>query len=134
MILTKSVWSPIDRERDGFRVLVSRFRGRGLPKGQYDAWMPNLGPSEELLRSILSGQITWAVFRKRYREELFEGGPVDQRNRTIKNHGQKFTLRLLNRLAADGPVTLMCQCAEDAPECHRYVLQELLRHRDLAGG
>jgi hypothetical protein len=32
----------------------------------------------------------------------------EARNRVIKNHGQRFALRLLNALAAHGPVTLMC--------------------------
>jgi hypothetical protein len=40
-------------------------------------------------------------------------GPVDSRSRTIKNHGQKFTLRLLARLGKKGNVTLMCHCADD---------------------
>jgi len=38
LIKTKSVLSPIDRKNDGFRVLVTRFRGRGLPKERYDIW------------------------------------------------------------------------------------------------
>lgn len=125
MIKTKSVWSPIDRKWDGLRVLVTRFRGRGLPKERCDIWLPNLGPSEELLHKFQSGKIPWAEFRKRYRDELFEGGSIDKRNRTIKNHGQKFTLRLLNELAAHAPVTLMCHCSEDQRQCHRHVLQEV---------
>lgn len=131
MIKTKSVWSPIDRELDGLRVLVTRFRGRGLPKERYDIWMPNLGPSEELLRTVQSGTIPWAKFSTRYRDELFDDGAIDKRNPTIKNHGQKFTLRLLNKLAAGVPVTLMCLCPEDQPHCHRHILEKVLQHRDL---
>lgn len=127
MIRTKSVHSPIDATADGLRVLVARFRGRGIPKGWYDAWMPNLGPSEALLREFQQGKLSWAEFRRRYRAELFEDGLIDQRNRTIKNHGQKFTLRLLQELARRGPVTLMCHCAEDQAHCHRHLLEELLR-------
>ena len=132
MIQTKSVTSPIHRKRDGLRILVARFRGHGLPVSRYDVWMPNLGPSEELLRAYLAGKISWNAFSKRYRQELFEGGSIENKNRTIKNHGQKFTLRLLNRLAQDQPVTLLCHCAEDAEHCHRYVLKDLLGRRDLA--
>jgi uncharacterized protein YeaO (DUF488 family) len=44
-------------------------------------------------------KITWGEFGRRYRKELFEGGAIDGRNRTIKNHGQKFTVRLLQALA-----------------------------------
>jgi uncharacterized protein YeaO (DUF488 family) len=103
-----------------------------MPKNRYDIWMPSLGPSEELLRSVQTGKISWAAFSKRYRQELFEDGTIDKRNRTIKNHRQKFTLRLLNALAAGQPVTLMCHCSEDQPQCHRYLLKEVLQRRDLA--
>jgi uncharacterized protein YeaO (DUF488 family) len=127
MIRTKSVYSPIERRRDGLRVLVTRFRGRGLPKNRCDIWMANLGPSEQLLKEFLSGELTWSQFGRRYRAELMEGGSIDKRNRTIKNHGQKFTLRLLRILAKRGPVTLMCHCAENQPHCHRHILQEVLR-------
>jgi uncharacterized protein YeaO (DUF488 family) len=103
-----------------------------MKKGRCDIWMPTLGPSEELLLSGHAGRMSWTEFSKRYRAELFEGGSIDKRNRTIKNHGQKFTLRLLNELAARAPVTLMCYCSEDQPQCHRHILQRLLRRRDLA--
>src|SRR6266478_6852056 len=98
MIRTKSVHSRIDTKKDGLRVLATRFRGRGIPKGRCDVWMPNLAPSEKLLRDGQTGRVTWAEFSRRYRAELFEDGDVDRRNRTIKNHGQKFTLRLLQVL------------------------------------
>src|SRR2546423_11624152 len=98
VLKTKSVHSPIE-PGDGLRILATRFRGRGLPTSRYDVWMANLGPSETLLRAGLAGKIGWVEFSRRYRKELFEGGTVDRRNRTIKNHGQKFTLRLLQKLA-----------------------------------
>lgn len=127
MIRTKSVYSPIDRRIDGLRVLVTRFRGRGLPKSRCDVWMANLGPSQQLLRSFISGELGWAKFRTRYRAELMEGGSIDKRNKTIKNHGQKFTLRLLQMLGKRGRITLMCHCDEDQEHCHRHILSELLR-------
>jgi uncharacterized protein YeaO (DUF488 family) len=83
MIRTKSVHSPIDAKTDGLGVLVTRFRGRGLPKGRCDVWMPNLAPSEKLLRDGQGGRLSWAEFSRRYRAELFEAGEVDRRNRTI---------------------------------------------------
>jgi uncharacterized protein YeaO (DUF488 family) len=126
MLRTKSVHSPIDRERDGLRILATRFRGRGLPADRYDVWMPSLGPSEALLRQVLAGRITWAAFAREFRKELVMAGAIDQRNTSIKNHGQKFTLRLIKALAARGPVTLMCHCAEDAEHCHRFELQKLV--------
>ena len=127
MVKTKSVFSPIEPSKDGLRILASRFRGRGLPKTRYEVWMPNLGPSEQLLRRFQSGQITWGAFSRSYRTELFEGGTIDRRNRTIKNHGQKFTLRLLQHLAKRDTITVMCQCDEDEPHCHRHLLQAVLQ-------
>lgn len=127
MIKTKSVFSPIEPSRDGLRILATRFRGRGLPSSRYDVWMANLGPSETLLRSVLTGRLTWAEFSRRYRQELFEGGTIDRRNRTIKNHGQKFTLRLLQKLAKRQTITLMCHCAETEPHCHRHLLRRILK-------
>ncbi|HUQ88650.1 MAG TPA: DUF488 family protein [Vicinamibacterales bacterium] len=123
MIKTRSVWTNI-RKDDGLRILISRFRGRGLPASQYDVWMPSLGPSEELLRAVMSGEIDWKAYTKRYREEMFLGGPIDERSKTIKNHGQKFTLRLLKELGERQNVTLLCQCDEDATQCHRFILQK----------
>ena len=125
MLKTKSVHSPIE-PGDGLRILATRFRGRGLPVDRYDVWMANLGPSEQLLKSVLAGRITWKQFSQRYREEIFAPAATDGANASIKNHGQKFTLRLIGKLAAKENVTLLCHCAEDATECHRFLLQKLI--------
>lgn len=53
-------------------------------------------------------------------------GPVDAKSRTIKNHGQKFTLRLLKELARRGHVTVMCHCPEDSQTCHRHELKRMI--------
>ena len=131
MIRTKSVYSPVNHQRDGLRLLVTRFRGRGLPKNKYDVWMPNLGPSEKLLRDGQAGRQSWAEFSRHYRAELFETGTIDTKNRTIKNHGQKFTLRLLKALAKRGTITLMCHCGEDQRQCHRHILKSVLMLKNL---
>jgi uncharacterized protein YeaO (DUF488 family) len=128
MLLTKSVSSPIEK-KDGVRILATRFRGRGLSTDRYDIWMPSLGPSEKLLRQVLAGKLAWPKFLKTYRDELFTDGRVDARNRTIKNHGQKFTLRLIKRLAEKQNVTLMCHCAEGQAQCHRHELYRVITGR-----
>ena len=125
MLRTKSVSSPISKD-DGLRILATRFRGRGMATDRYDVWMPSLGPSEKLLRQALSGKLAWPKFLRGYREELFMGGKVDARNATIKNHGQKFVLRLIKRLSETQNVTLMCHCAADAERCHRYELLKVI--------
>jgi uncharacterized protein YeaO (DUF488 family) len=124
-IETKSVWSEVSSQ-DGLRILVTRFRGRGLSKDRYDLWLPSLGPSEELLHGFLGGTITWAGFSKEYQQELWADGPVDEKNRTSKNHGQKGLLRLLRYLSRQQRVTLLCHCDEDAEHCHRHLLRKLL--------
>ena len=121
MIKTRSVQSDPGKA-DGLRILATRFRGRGLPASKYDVWMPALGPSEQLLKAVMGGAIEWKTFAKRYRDELYLDGPIDERSETIKNHGQKSTLRLIKALAAKQDVTLMCHCAEDDTECHRFLL------------
>ena len=129
MIRTKSVHSEIDRCRDGLRILAARGRGRGLPKDRFDIWMANLGPSEELRDQFLGGKISWSEYSRRYRNEMREEGGIDARNRRIKNHGQKFTLRLIQHLATGQPVTLLCHCAEHERHCHRHLLKALLERK-----
>lgn len=126
MLRTKSVHSPIKPQRDGLRILATRFRGRGLAVSRYHVWMPCLGPSEQLLRQFRNRHISWKEFGKRYEQELFESGKIDQRNPIIKNHGQKYALRLLKALAGRGTVTLMCHCPEEAKQCHRHILKRLV--------
>jgi len=121
MIKTRSVQSPAGKD-DGLRILATRFRGRGMPASNYDVWMPSLGPSETLLKAMMGGAIDWKTFTRRYHEELYLDGPIDERSETIKNHGQKSTLRLLRALGEKQNVTLMCHCVEDAKECHRFLL------------
>ena len=126
MLKTKSVWSAIDRKADGLRILATRFRGRGMPTSRYDLWMPSLGPSERLLRAFQSGKYSWPQFAREYKAELFLDGPIDARSKTIKNHGQKFTLRLIQQLARKGSVTLLCHCAEEQRQCHRHLLRQAI--------
>lgn len=125
MIKTKSIYTKAEKS-DGMRILASRFRGHGVPSSAYDVWMPNLGPTEALLKAFKAGRIDWVEFCKRYKEELFADGTIDKDNRTIKNHGQKFTLRLLQRIVKDETVTFMCQCAEEEQHCHRHLLAKIL--------
>jgi uncharacterized protein YeaO (DUF488 family) len=130
MLRTGCVWTPRSRQ-DGLRLLVSRFRGRGLPAGRYDVWMANLAPSEPLLRAVLDGEIGWTEYARRYRRELFEPAPVDAGNRTIRNRGQLHSMRLIKYLAGRGHVTLLCQCAEDVAQCHRFLLRDLILSRQV---
>jgi uncharacterized protein YeaO (DUF488 family) len=76
-------------------------------------------------RLLKGGAPTWAEFARRYRVFDSRVG-FDRANKGIKNHGQKFTLRLLQQLGRRGNVTLMCHCDEDEKHCHRHLLAKVL--------
>lgn len=93
--------------------------------------MANLGPSEELRGALLAGKIGWPEYSRRYRQELRASDGVDRGNKRIKNHGQKFTSRLLQHLAEKQTVTLLCHCAEEEQHCHRQLLKALLEKKNI---
>jgi uncharacterized protein YeaO (DUF488 family) len=131
MIRTKSVYSPIDRKRDGLRILATRFRGRYLPASRYHVWMPNLAPSEGSVEKRPEGCHALGAVARRYPMELQESGGIDKRNHVIKNHGQKFTLRLLQKLGRSQNVTPMCHCDEDQKQCHQHLLRKVLIKKSI---
>ena len=126
MLRTRSVHSPIDRRNDGLRILATRVRGRGMRKTRYDVWMANLGPSERLKNSGIA-DTSWQEFKRQYEREIYGIGTAAQGNKTIRNHGQKFTLRLIKRLAQKQTGTLMCHCEEAQKNCHRFLLKDLIK-------
>jgi uncharacterized protein YeaO (DUF488 family) len=84
----------------------------------YDVWLPNLSPSEELLKEGKSagGEREWKTFTRKFRSQV--------------NTGE--TGRILDLLAAFSHQThfsLGCYC-EDESRCHRSVLRELLAERE----
>jgi uncharacterized protein YeaO (DUF488 family) len=126
MLYTDSIHAPTPSRAGGLRILATRYRGRFVKKSAYDIWMPNLGPSESLLKQIKGGSITWAQFQKAYQREMSGVDTPERGNRTIKNHGQKFTLRLLALLATREDITLLCHCTREETRCHRHVLARLI--------
>lgn len=123
---TKSVSSRILRRKDGLRILATRTPGMYVEKSNYDVWMPNLAPTEAQLRELWSDRVTWSGFLRAYRKQLLSDATQRQGNKRHKNHGQKYTLRLLKQLAKSGNVTLLCHCDEDEEHCHRHELQKLI--------
>jgi uncharacterized protein YeaO (DUF488 family) len=112
------------RQRDeGLRIGTVRRPPRGVPKSEfakrdfYDVWLPNLAPSEPLLKRGLSANsdAAWRSFARQYRAEMKapEAG------------------RLLDVLAALSHQTnfaVGCYCAEES-RCHRSILRTLLKER-----
>lgn len=117
MIRTKR-WNDPKERADGTRILVCRYRPRGLPKSEetWDEWIPDLGPSRELHADIYGkhgAPIAWNVFVKRYLAEMKE------------RHALVDALR--ERFTRGEPITLLCSSAcLDPKHCHRTLLKELV--------
>jgi uncharacterized protein YeaO (DUF488 family) len=111
---------------EGPRLGTVRRPPRGVPKDQfarrdfYDVWLPNLAPSDALLKAgrAAATPAAWQRFRKRYRAEM--GRPDASR-----------VLDLLATLSHTADFSVGCYC-EDESRCHRAVLRELLRERHAA--
>jgi uncharacterized protein YeaO (DUF488 family) len=115
---------------EGLRIGTVRRPPRGVPKSQwakrnfYDVWLPELAPSEALVKSAQSAtdERAWKTFVRCYRKEM----------------ARPEARHLLDLLAAWSHVSscaVGCYC-EDESHCHRSVLKELLREHgaDLSRG
>jgi uncharacterized protein YeaO (DUF488 family) len=111
---------------EGLRIGTVRRPPRGVPKSEYasrnyyDVWLPNLAPSEELLKSGRSAKdvIGWRSFVKRYRSEMSQAD-----NSRI--------LDLLAALSHQANFSVGCYC-NDEQHCHRSALRQLLAERGAA--
>jgi uncharacterized protein YeaO (DUF488 family) len=109
------------RGRDeGLRLGTVRRPPRGVPKAEhaardfYDVWLPELAPSERLVRQALraTSEASWRAFARRYRAEM-------------KKPAAARLLELLAALSRDTALSVGCYC-ETESRCHRSVLRELL--------
>ena len=109
------------RARDeGLRLGTVRRPPRGVPRTEfasrdfYDVWLPDLAPSESLVKQALraSDERSWGAFSKRYRAEM-------------KRPEAARLLALLAALSRDTNLSIGCYCADEA-RCHRSVLRALL--------
>jgi uncharacterized protein YeaO (DUF488 family) len=106
--------------QEGLRIGTVRRPPRGVPKEQfatrdfYDVWLPNLAPSEALLKSGQSADNTraWAAFKRAFTAEM-------------KAADASRVLDLLAALSHTTNLSVGCYCADEA-RCHRSVLRELL--------
>jgi uncharacterized protein YeaO (DUF488 family) len=108
-------------ERDGIRVLVDRLWPRGVSKdaAHLDAWMKDLGPSDELRTWFGHRPERWDSFQHRYQTEL--GTPLRQ-------------LLLAELASAAGHSTLtLVYGARDTRENEAVVIRDyLLNHQPKA--
>ncbi len=105
---------------EGLRLGTVRRPPRGVPKTEYasrdfyDVWLPELAPSEALVKAGLAAdnERAWQGFVKRYRAEM-------------KRPPAARLLSLLAALSHQATLSLGCYC-EDEARCHRSVLKALL--------
>ena len=105
---------------EGLRLGTVRRPPRGVPKAEhasrdfYDAWLPELAPSEELVKEArqAADERAWRAFERRYRAEM-------------KRPEAARLLDLLAALSHQTNLSVGCYC-EDESHCHRSVLRELL--------
>src|SRR5438874_456145 len=111
-------WDDPKEAGDGQRILITRYRPRGLPRAAetWDVWVPELGPSKALHAAVygkVGTGISGATYRARYLAEM---------------RGQRERINeLAKRVAAGETITLLCssQCDREA-RCHRSILKELI--------
>ena len=111
-------WNDPKEPTDGYRLLICRYRPRGLAKGDetWDEWNSALGPSKGLLADYHGKgglQTAWAEYRARYLREMLK---------------QKAAIEdLARRSAAGETITLLCSAAcERESRCHRSLLKGLI--------
>ena len=113
-------WNDPREPADGHRLLICRYRPRGLPKGDetWDAWDTHLAPSKELLAAFHGkppshAPIDWTTYRQRYLREM-----RDQKQRIAD---------LASRSNSGETITLLCSsaCTRES-RCHRSLLKELI--------
>lgn len=105
---------------EGLRIGTVRRPPRGVPKREfaardfYDVWLPNLAPSEALLKAGQAAQDgrAWKAFVRRYRQEM-------QRPEAVR------LLEVLAALSRTTNFSVGCYCADES-RCHRSVLRALL--------
>jgi uncharacterized protein YeaO (DUF488 family) len=112
---------------EGLRLGTVRRPPRGVPRHEYaarnfyDLWLPELAPSEALLKAGLSAREghddarAWQRFERRYRAEM-------------KKLPASRLLDLLAALSHQTDVALGCYCSDES-RCHRSILRALLRDR-----
>lgn len=111
-------WCDKAEKTDGYRLLICRYRPRGVPKADetWDGWCTELAPSRKLHADYYGKHgppITWDEYQLRYLDEM---------------KAQEELIDELAKLAAEGKtVTLLCSSAcTDATHCHRTLLKQLI--------
>lgn len=110
-----------ERGRDeGLRIGTVRRPPRGVPKAEfasrdfYDAWLPELSPSPELIHQGMAAETDrdWQRFVRGYIKEM-------------ATPQARHLIALLAALSQETNLAVGCYCRDEA-RCHRTILRDLL--------
>jgi len=116
-IRTKRWNDPVEPE-DGFRLLICRYRPRGVSKAEetWDATCPALAPSKELHAAAWGKNgpaIAFEEYARRFRQEV--------------QTSSYWIAGLAERVKQGETITLLCSSAcVDEARCHRSVVRQMI--------
>jgi len=115
MPLRTKRWNDPRETEDGYRLLVCRYRPRGVAKETepWDAWCPALAPSRELHADFYGAVVDWAGYVERFHREM---------------ERQRYWIEsFAARVRRGETLTLLCSSAcVDSARCHRTLVAALL--------
>jgi uncharacterized protein YeaO (DUF488 family) len=121
MPLKTKRWNDSREAEDGYRLLICRYRPRGVAKKDetWDGWCTELAPSRQLHADYYGKNgpaLSWEEYRARYLEEM---------------KAQEELIEELAQMTAEGKtITLLCSSAcVDEAHCHRTLLRQLIEAR-----
>lgn len=111
---------------EGLRIGTVRRPPRGVPRGEiasrgfYDVWLPDLAPSDALVKKgrAAADERAFRAFARAYRAEM-------------ARPEARHVLDVLAALSHTARFSVGCYC-EDEARCHRSVLRALLEERGAA--
>lgn len=120
-------WNDPQSPDDGLRLLICRYRPRGVAKSEetWDATCLALAPSKQLHAAVYGKHgetpIDWTEYARRFRQEMT---------------ASKYWIdSFAARVRAGETLTLLCSSAcEDESQCHRSIVKELIERAAAIGG
>ena len=114
--MIKTSYLSLLNKTSGVRVLVTRHKPQSLKSTDYEVWAQELSPSKELLDTYKAGDLSWADFEVKFKQELLVSQPAQTK------------LAELTELSKINEVTLFCYEKKETT-CHRRILKELIEER-----
>lgn len=119
MIYTSYIARLKDLPEDDTKILVTRYKPKGITLSDTLLWAKELAPSYELLKDWKDGKLSWEDYANRYLDEKFED--------------DKFMTSIVSLIALDQDehdTYLLCYEKDDT-NCHRSLLRLILEENGV---